>query len=311
MKPSIAFLTLGVLLSAPLALNAKIVRLVEKNFTVQSGGTLKIQTSGGDINIVTGTGDEVRVVAKQTIKADSEAHADEVLKDLALTIEQQGRNVTAAAKYSKSGSWNWGSTPVTVSFSVIVPSNYSVDLSTSGGDIDVASINGQAKLRTSGGNIKLQKIDGEVDGGTSGGDIALLEGTARVKLTTSGGNIHVDRAGGEADLSTSGGDIEINSVRSRLNASTSGGDIKANIEGVLKGDCSLSTSGGDVTVSVAKSAAFDLKSHTSGGDVRVDGITITIEKGAIGKSSLSGKVNGGGPVLSLGSSGGDIRIRAL
>ena len=193
MKSLIAFITLGTLLGAPLALNAKITRLVEKDFTVQSGGTLKVQTSGGDINVVTGTDGEVKVVAKETIKADSEAHADEVLRDLVLTIEQQGNNVTATAKYNKSG-LNWGATPVTVGFTVIVPRSYNVDLNTSGGDIEVASLNGKAKLRTSGGDIKLQRIDGEVDGSTSGGDVKLLEGTARVKLSTSGGNIHVDRA---------------------------------------------------------------------------------------------------------------------
>jgi DUF4097 and DUF4098 domain-containing protein YvlB len=119
----------------------------------------------------------------------------------------------------------------------------------------------------------------------------------------------VDRAGGEANLSTSGGNIEIKSVRSRLTASTSGGDIRANIEGALKGDCRLTTSGGEVVVAVDKDTAFDLKSHTSGGDVDAAGITIAIDQGGLRKSSLAGKVNGGGPLLYLGSSGGDIRIR--
>ena len=36
----------------------------------------------------------------------------------------------------------------------------------------------------------------------------------------------------------------------------------------------------------------------------------TIEKGAIGKSRLVGSVNGGGPLLKLRTSGGDINVRA-
>jgi len=271
MKPFITLITLGVLLGSPVFLQAKITRTVEKTFTVQPGGDLKVQTSGGDIQVLTGTDNEVKVTARQRINADSEEKADELLKNLELTIEQQANNITAKAKYGKPAGWHWGSTPVTVSFTVVVPKHYNVDLNTSGGDIGLESISGQARLRTS---------------------------------------IHVDRAGGEAELSTSGGDIVIDSVRGRLSASTSGGDIRASIEGSLKGSCALSTSGGNVTVSVEKSAAFDLKSRTSGGNVDADGLTIAIEKGGLRKSSLSGKVNGGGPELSLGTSGGDIRIRA-
>ena len=309
MKTLIVLFTLGALLVAPTFLEAKITRTVQKTFTVSAGGLLKVQTSGGDIEVQTGTSDsEVKVTAKQWINADTEEKADEVLKDLTLTIEQNGGNVTALAKYGKTGGWHWGETPVTVSFVVLVPRHFNVDLNTSGGNIELQSISGKARLRTSGGDLKLARIEGEVDGNTSGGNISLQEGTASVKLSTSGGDIHVDRAGGEADLSTSGGNIVIDSVGNRVNASTSGGDVKANIEGALSGDCSLSTSGGNVVVSVGKSVAFDLKAHTSGGDVDAGGLTITIESGGMKKSNLSGKVNGGGPRLSLGTSGGDIRI---
>ena len=309
MKTLITFLALGTLLGSPVLLQAKITRLVEKTFTVQPGGVLKVQTYGGNIDVLTGPGNEVKVSAKELIDASSDEKADELVQNLSLSMAQQGDNVAAVAKYINRGGWLWHSTPVTVSFTVTVPTHYNVELNTSGGDISLASINGRAQLRTSGGNLKLERIDGEVDGGTSGGNITLREGTAKVRLSTSGGNIHVERAGGEAELSTSGGNIVIESVRSRLSATTSGGDVKATIEGELKGDCTLSTSGGTVVATVDKSAAFDLKAHTSGGDVDAEGITIAIEHGGLRKSSLSGKVNGGGPVLSLGSSGGDIRIR--
>lgn len=310
MKTLLSLLALGALLSAPLALQAKITRTVEKTFTVQPGGDLKVQTSGGDITVLTGSGNDVKVTATEHIDANSDAKADELLKDLDLQIEQQGNGVTATAKYDKHGGWHFGSwPPVSVSFTVVVPSHYNVNLTTSGGDIGLASINGRARLRTSGGNLKIERVDGEVDGSTSGGDISLREGTAKVELETSGGNIHVDRAGGEADLSTSGGDIVIKSVQGRLTASTSGGNVKATIEGALKGDCKLTTSGGEVEVSVDKAAAFDLRAHTSGGEVDATGITIAIEKGGLRKSSLAGKVNGGGPELYLGSSGGDIVVR--
>ncbi|MDB6166569.1 MAG: hypothetical protein JWQ83_1709, partial [Lacunisphaera sp.] len=168
MKSTITLLALGALLAAPALLQAKITRIVEKTFTVQPGGTLKVQTQGGDIKVLTGTGNEVKVTATQKIAADTDAKADELLKDLELSMEQAGDNVTAIAKYERSGGWHIGNwPPVHVSFTVVVPARYNVNLNTAGGDISLQSINGQAKLRTSGGNLRLARVEGEVDGGTS------------------------------------------------------------------------------------------------------------------------------------------------
>jgi hypothetical protein len=302
---------IGWLFAAPLILNAKIERTIEKTFTVQPGGTLKVETSGGNVSVEPGSGDTVKVIAKEKIRADSEAEADQVLKDLELTIEQQGNDVTAIAKYHRgAGSWgSWfGNTPVQVSFVVTVPSRYSTDLRTSGGDIAVGDLTGRMQARTSGGDVKLGNIDGTVDGGTSGGNVELRSCTGDTRLHTSGGNVRAEKIVGKADLGTSGGDIVVKLVENVLSAHTSGGDVEAGIGGALKGDCTLGTSGGDVKVTVDKAAAFRLDASTSGGGVRADGLTITLDSGGSGRSHLSGKVNGGGPELKLRTSGGSIRV---
>ncbi len=312
MKKLTSLLLLGAAFALPAALNAKIIRTVEKTFSVQPGGNLKALTQGGNIVVKTADIAEVRISARETIKASTEQEADELLKHLELTFEQQGNDVTAQAKYEKSfagfHSGNWP--PVQVSFTVTVPMHFNVNLNTSGGDIEVASLTGNVRARTSGGGLKFDRIDGDIDGNTSGGDIFLKEGTAAAKLTTSGGDIEIDRAGGPTEVSTSGGNIAINSVAKLLGATTSGGNIKAVLTEPLQQDTVLSTSGGNVTVQVVKGAGFVLDAHTSGGDVDATGVTLTISEGGAGKSRLVGSVNGGGPRLKLRSSGGDIRVRS-
>jgi DUF4097 and DUF4098 domain-containing protein YvlB len=311
MKSLIPLLTLGALLASPAVLSAKITRTVEKTFTVQPGGNFKAATQGGDITIRTADVSEVRITAKQVIRASNEQEADEILAKLTLTLEQTGNDVNAEAKYEKrtGGSWFGSWPPVNVSFEVTVPRNFNLNLNTSGGDIEAASLQGNVRARTSGGNMQFDRVDGEIDAHTSGGDIVLREGTARAKLGTSGGNIEVDRAGGPTQVSTSGGDITINSVAQLLSATTSGGNVRATLTEPMKQDAVLSTSGGDVRIQVVKGAGFELDASTSGGDVRAEGLTITIAKGGVGKSRLAGSVNGGGPVLKLRSSGGDISVR--
>lgn len=301
-------LTLGVAALAPAALHAKIVRTVEKTFTVQPGGTFRAGTQGGDIKVTTADVAEVRVTARQVFRASSEAEADEIAQKLDLKIEQQGADVVAEAKIERGG-W-FKNTPVTVDFTVVLPKQFNVDARTSGGDIVVGSLQGTVKARTSGGDLKFARIDGAVDGSTSGGNIHLQEGTAKANLSTSGGDIVVDRAGGPTSVSTSGGDIRLEAVAQIVSASTSGGDIVANLTQPLTQDVSLGTSGGNVKITLPKSAAFRLDAGTSGGEVDATGLTLTLEKGAPGKSRLVGAVNGGGPTLKLRTSGGDIRVRA-
>jgi hypothetical protein len=298
---------LGWFFATPFVLHATIDRTVEKTFAVQPGGTLKVETTGGNITVEPGAGNTVQVVAKERIHADSEKEADEVLKNLTLTIEQQGNDVLAKAHYHRAGGW-FGSQPVQVDFVVTVPGRYSTDLKTSGGNIAVGDLAGTMEARTSGGNVKLGNIDGTVDAGTSGGDVRLGSCTGDTRLQTSGGNVTAEKIVGRADLETSGGNIGVKLVENVLSAHTSGGNVEAEIGGALKGDCSLGTSGGDVRVTVDKTAAFQLDASTSGGRVRADGLTITLDAGGTGRSHLSGKVNGGGPLLTLQTSGGSIRI---
>lgn len=307
-SPLFLFVGFGWLFALPIALNATVDRTVEKTFAVQPGGALKVETDGGNITVEPGAGDTVKVVAKEKIRAGSDAEADALLKNLTLTIEQQGNDVTAVSKYHRgSGGW-FGTTPVQVSFTITVPSRCNAGLRTSGGNITVGDLTGRMEARTSGGNVRFGAIDGAIDGRTSGGNVELGSCTGDTSLHTSGGNIRAEKILGKAELGTSGGEIVVKLVENALVAETSGGNVEAGIGGALKGDCSLGTSGGNVKVTVDKAAAFRLDASTSGGAVRADGLAITLDGGGFGRSHLSGNVNGGGPELRLRTSGGSIQI---
>lgn len=310
MKTLIRFLLVGFLGVSAVLARDPIERVVQKSFTIEPGGTLKVDTQGGDITVRPGRGNEVIVVARQKIRAKRDAEADELLKNLQLEISQSGNDVSASAKYAKSsagmifGSWP----PVKVSFEVTVPARIDTVLKTSGGDVVLGDLVGAMQINTSGGDIEIGRINGSVKASTSGGDIELREATGETRLDSSGGDIDVDRVVGATKITTNGGDIEVDAVEGSLNAHTSGGDVSVRISGALAADCSLGTSGGDIEVTVDKSAGFQLDASTGGGKVKASGLAIAIERGAIGKSQLKGAVNNGGPTLKLRTSGGDIEI---
>ena len=299
----------GLLAAFTAAASAKIERTVEKTFQVQPGTHLTVSTYGGEIRVDPSSDGVVKVVAKEHIRADDDAEADELLKKVDLTIEQRGNDVVATAETKTSSVFHMsGSHGVQIDFIVTVPSSASVDLKTSGGDIVVGDLGGSVRARTSGGEVKLGKMGGDIDASSSGGDVDLEEGRGTVKLSTSGGSVSAGHLVGPSNLRTSGGDIKVDSVENTLDADTSGGNVRAGFDGPIKGDCTLSTSGGEVKATVGKAVGFHLDARTSGGDVNAAGVTITLDHGGMGKSTLAGDVNGGGPILKLRTSGGDIDV---
>lgn len=314
MKPHILLFGGALLALLPFSAQAKIERVVEKTFAVSPGGLLTVKAQGGNIRVEPGTGNQVHVVAKERFRADTDDAADEIAKQIQLTMEQSGADVTATAKIegkNRLSSWfGFGSSGVQIDFVVTVPTKYRADLHTSGGNIDVGDLVGDVDASTSGGNVSVGKIDAPVSVQTSGGNIKVGEAMRSLKATTSGGEIRIDRVTGDADVSTSGGNIHIGSASGVVHAETSGGDVSAHFVQKVAGDCVLKTSGGNVMVWIDPASAFRLDASTSGGSVTVSGIEMEVQHGGNRKTSYVGIAHGGGPELTLRTSGGDVRVSA-
>ena len=311
------------LVSIPAA-QAAIESPIHRNFNVHAGGTITIDADVGDIKVNAGAGN-VSVDVIRRARTLTRSQADDIFKDYNVTFAQEGNNVRIRARYNRPTSWFHWNNDLDVHFVVNVPSQFNVDLTTSGGDIVVSDLAGQVHAKTSGGDVSLGRIAGLVDAHTSGGDMSMTGSQSNAMLSTSGGDIKVGDAAGSLNVRTSGGSIDIRRSQSDLkahtsggsidigdaggaiDASTSGGSIHARLSRQPRADSKLSTSGGGITISVAPNVALDVDAHTSGGDVASD-LPMTIQ-GKQDDSSLNGKVHGGGPKLVLRSSGGDIRLQ--
>jgi len=271
---------------------------VKRTFDVASGGTLEVDTDQGSVHITTAPGSQVRI----TVLREARSGDDE---DFELRFDQRGNDVIVEGERPGSG-WSWNKR-FKIRFDIVVPEQYDLEIETAGGSISVADLQGDVNCHTSGGSIDVDDIEGRVDCRTSGGsiDIGRVDGTVMAK--TSGGSISIDRSGGSVVAKTSGGNITVNEVLGSIDATTSGGSVRATISSQPQADCRLSTSGGKVDVQLADSVAVDLDARTSGGRVHVD-VPVMVQ-GTVGRSSLQGEVNGGGPQLHLRTSGGSIHVR--
>ena len=292
-------------------LNAGFEDSIDKSFDVGEGGKLMVDTDIGSIEVKTEGREGVRVKVYRKAVTSSESKAEEIFSHFKLDFQKSGDDVIIDGDYDykKFRSIFGRRSRLRVRFVITVPEKYNLELKTKGGSIEVSKIEGDVKARTSGGSLRFAYVKGPVWGRTSGGSITLEGCSGDADVNTSGGSIKIGEVKGEVKAHTSGGSIRVKEVMGTINAKTSGGSITAYISKQPQADCSLVTSGGSITAHLAEGIAVDVDAGTSGGHVTTE-FEITI-KGKISKSKLKAKINGGGPLLYLHTSGGSVRIKEM
>lgn len=298
----------------------------EKTFEVGKGATLIVDIEGAGADIT------VTPWNKNVIEMRISGLSDEVLRELETSVEGS----TVRVELFGEDGWRGFRS---ARFAFNVPSEVNLDLSTrggdiivgglitgtvdvatSGGDIEIGDIKGNVDGATSGGDIEVGKVDGKVDLRTSGGDVSAVEVLGDAKLETSGGDIEVGNVKGTLAVATSGGDITVGSVEKTLTAATAGGDISIEDVG---GDAKVSTAGGDITVgkvsgsAAVKTAGGDIElrgasgkvaAKTAGGDIECVDVTGSLEAATAGGDVYAELNPKGDGMSTLETQGGDVRI---
>lgn len=302
---------------------------LDHHFTVTPGGTLHVDAEWGAIHVSTGTEDAVEVRINRRFRSDDPQDVKNILENVEFNFSQSGNDVFVTVK-SKGGDsfFSWlglSHNRVRLSFEIKVPREFNLDMKTSGGSVSVSDLNGNVEARTSGGSLSFGHIKGELSGTTSGGSIHLDACKGNVSVRTSGGNIEiggangnveartsgggisVDRAGGTVLARTSGGNIRVEEAYGDIDAGTSGGSVRVRLMEQPRGNCRLSTSGGSIMAAINPQLNLDIDAKSSGGRVDV-AFPVTVQ-GTLSRTHLVGRLNDGGPKLTLRTSGGGIHLK--
>ena len=208
-----------------------------------------------------------------------------------------------------------------------------VEVRTSGGDIQIENTAGALTAASSGGDIQIEHALGKLSIETSGGDIKIEHAMEGVNAESSGGDIAIENARGAVEVESTGGDIDIENADGGVSARTSGGDINVGLTGTdpsTNRGSHLESTGGEVTVYLPEdlAATIDAKVRigTSGfwkrGDYRVysefdltennDGSrnpTRARVSARSGSARVWGDINGGGDLIRIETTNGNIKIR--
>jgi hypothetical protein len=212
-----------------------------------------------------------------------------------------------------------------------------VKLETAGGSIGVGQVDGAITANTSGGSVQVGRGKHNVSIETAGGSISVKECYGTLSASTAGGSIDVGNVGGPATIETAGGGIRVGSSKKPLKAVTAGGGIRlmqltsgvhaetqaGGIEAEFiagRGEFTeshLETSFGDIIVYLPSDLPVTVKAAVElANGHRIDtgnfkGIRVSSEGGQYGPKTIwaEGSLNGGGPVLKLHTTNGNIIFR--
>jgi DUF4097 and DUF4098 domain-containing protein YvlB len=210
-----------------------------------------------------------------------------------------------------------------------------LSLHTGGGPIEVHKAKGKVVAETGGGSVEIQSGMQGATIETGGGSIEVRQCNGKVKVSTGGGSIDLGDIGGPVDIDTGGGSIHLTSAKGHVRAQTGGGGIElygvpsARAEtgaggitvklvnaGGERNDSLLETSAGDITVYIANDVGITVRASVDlGNGHRITSdfpdIHVRSEGGGYGPKTLTaeGSLNGGGPVLKVRTTTGDICFR--
>ncbi len=284
----------------------------QRPFEAAAGGRFVLDADWGRVEVETWDRDAADVVVERTAELES------------LEFDEQEGTITVRARRKERGIFGWFRSGEAPLFQVTVPRRFDLDLRTAGGKIDIADMDGEVVARTAGGGLVVGEVAGSVHGRTAGGsirvaaatgaaDVATTGGTIRlgrvggpVNARTTGGSIHIDDAQASVSAHTTGGSVRLGEVGGTLDAKTTGGAIRATLARQPEGDSKLRTTGGSIELAVSEGIGVDIDARTTGGRVSSDlHAAVAVSQS---RSALVVEVNGGGPKLTLRTTGGSIRL---
>jgi hypothetical protein len=275
-----------------------------KAYQLTGRANVQVNARWGAVRVITNDGNKVEF----DVEYDRQGWA----RTLPIESRQDGNRVTLTARVDEQSWWGWGTFgDHRLNITIRMPRDADLQLTTTNGDVNVSSLNGQVAIHTQNGKIDAQHLLGSVDIGSSNGAITLdtLQGTMTVHTTN--GPITASRLDGKCEVSTTNGLVRVEGRFESLDITSTNGGVFTRAEpgSRMASDWRIETTNGGVYMSVPKDLAANLDVNTNNGSIKLD-LPVTVQ-GDAGGNSVRGTLNGGGPEMSLRTTNASIHVSGI
>ncbi|MGE5488504.1 MAG: hypothetical protein ACM3ZB_11880 [bacterium] len=270
----------------------------EYTYDLNPGAKVSLETFNGSVEVLSWEKREIRITGTKYAPDERD------LRDIRIEIKNSPDSVRIRAIRPPHRPGNMGA-----KFFLRVPREIDLErINTSNGSIRVEDIRGSGRLESSNGSIRVSRFEGSLAARTSNAAIECFGVEGGAQLRTTNGAIRVEDAGVSLDAETSNGPIHLVGFQSpaseTVRLQTSNGVIEAAIDRLGSGGLRAVTSNAAITLRLPAGAGAQLRASTSNGPVSA----AFDVSGQVGKHSIDGAINGGGPLVYLTTSNGAIRI---
>ncbi|MDD5018493.1 MAG: DUF4097 family beta strand repeat-containing protein, partial [Eubacteriales bacterium] len=283
----------------------------ENNITVDESESLDLDgvsdivvaCTSGDILIA--EGDQARAELKGTVLAREEQ--DKYLsvseKDSVLTVRFDIVPVFGNVIMSD------------IKMTVYLPRELLIDMqiNCASGDIAMRGVRyGDVKISNASGNVDITGCEGgDMDIDISSGNIKISDAVFDIiGIIGRSGNINVENTEGDLGVQNTSGDVNVIATYGTLDISVTSGSVTVDLSGEEVAAMDIGVTSGNAILFLDHDAAFDLTAKTISGntdtdfDILVSGVPDSSPAG----DSISGQVNGGGGMVSITVTSGNIYI---
>jgi DUF4097 and DUF4098 domain-containing protein YvlB len=276
---------------------------IQETYKVAPGGTLTFDSDLADVDITTSDTDTLRAVFTQDFKVSTREEAEALRHKLTVEMHKSDNGVQVLVRWTGGRNDN-DRRKVRLHCRVAMPRKYNLDLRTVGsGKVD--NLDGTVKAVMLGGSLKLKNVSGRVTARTAGGSVSVEDIGGDLDAKAEGGSVTANRVNGRVTVLAEGGSVSIKEATDSIEARAEGGSVAAYISKQPRADSKFIANAGNVELRLPESIAVNLDASCSAGRLSSD---FTLN-GRQDENRLKGPINGGGPLVMVRASAGNIYLR--
>jgi hypothetical protein len=295
----------------------------QRSFPAGPVVTIDVTTIRGKITVRTGaTEDQIRVSGEATVRTGFNVPMN--ARDLArATADKPPIEDNGAVIRIRPPSDPMVRASVTVAYEIEVPARATVLAVTDSGAVNITHIGGAVTVRTTSAAISLADLGGPVTVDTGSGDVSLASIRKLVSVTTKSsrilgqglaGGLTARTGSGQVKATFTGpGDVEVHTQSSAIDLLGVDGGLRVvsgsgqvTVSGAPRAAWSVTTTSSAIEISFSGDASATVDASSQSSSVKADAGLI---EGTPGPRRVSGKLNGGGPAVTVTSRSGAITLR--
>jgi hypothetical protein len=275
---------------------------IMESFVVKPGGTLNFDSDLANVEITTSETDTLRAEFTREFKVTNAQEADALRQRVNIEMAKTDTGVKVMVRVAGDSDWK-ERRKVRVNFRIAMPRKFNLDLRTCG-SAKIGDLEGTVKAVMKGGSVQFGNVTGPVSARTDGGSLSIRDVGGDLEATSNGGSVSVGRAHGKVMARANGGSVDIEEATDAIDAKAAGGSVTAYISKQPRSDSKLIAEAGNVDLRLPETIAVNMDASCSAGRLRSD---FSLH-GHQDDERWKGTINGGGPLVMVRASAGNINV---